>query len=89
MVTPLCPVLQLCIMVTPLYGNATVSRVTAVCYGNVTVSCVTAVYCNASWDSVLCWAAAFPNTTVFQHCPDIVGLDSNSELPSYPLLLVI
>ncbi|KAL8578662.1 hypothetical protein ACOMHN_007120 [Nucella lapillus] len=36
----------------------------------------TPVYCNATWDTVLCWAAAYPNTTVVLPCPALHGLDT-------------
>ncbi|XP_025095662.1 PDF receptor-like [Pomacea canaliculata] len=35
----------------------------------------TALYCNATWDTVLCWPAALPNTTISLPCPALNGLD--------------
>ncbi|XP_076461804.1 PDF receptor-like isoform X2 [Babylonia areolata] len=37
----------------------------------------TEVYCNATWDTVLCWPATLPNQTIWLPCPALHGLDTS------------
>lgn len=39
-----------------------------------------ALWCNATWDSVLCWPAILANTSYSMPCPPLKGLDTESEL---------
>ena len=36
------------------------------------------LWCNATWDTVLCWPAARANTSITLQCPPLKGLDPTS-----------
>lgn len=39
------------------------------------------LWCNATFDTVLCWPATPANSSITVHCPPLKGLDPGSLLP--------
>lgn len=40
------------------------------------------LWCNATWDTILCWPAIRANTSYTQPCPSMTGIDPESKLNS-------
>ncbi|ROT77351.1 pigment dispersing hormone receptor [Penaeus vannamei] len=49
-------------------------------YANVTMD--GGVWCNATWDHILCWPPSPPDTQVELPCPPLKGVDPTHSLPS-------
>uniref|UniRef100_A0A5S6QQC2 Calcitonin receptor-like protein 1 n=1 Tax=Trichuris muris TaxID=70415 RepID=A0A5S6QQC2_TRIMR len=41
------------------------------------------LWCNATWDSVMCWPATPANTSITRPCPSFKGLDSTRTVTKY------